>query len=149
MKSKQMHGAVAATTDEHFRAADTAVPKVWQRHHARLLELREKVIQDWTEQADEEAESTDEPGKHPADGATDCFDQNLAFSLLAYERNALREIDDALKRILAGTYGVCELTGQPVPRRRLEAIPWARYTVEAQATVENASEMPTPHSRGT
>jgi DnaK suppressor protein len=148
MKSKQTHRVVAAARSEHLLAADVVVPETWRRHHARLLELREKVIGDWTELADEVAESTTEPGMHPADGATDCFDRNLAFSLLSYEQNALSEINDALKRILAGTYGVCELTGQPSPRRRLEAIPWARHTVQAQATLENASEIPTPNSKG-
>jgi DnaK suppressor protein len=146
MKSKPTHRVMAAATSEYLLVPDVVVPETWQRHHARLLVLRERVIRDRTALADEVAESTAEPGMHPADAATDCFDQNLAFSLLSYEQNALSEINDALKRILAGTYGLCELTGQPIPRRRLEAIPWARSTVEAQAALENASEMPTPHS---
>jgi DnaK suppressor protein len=46
------------------------------------------------------------------------------------------EIEEALKRIERNTYGVCELTGKQIPRVRLEAIPWTRFTVEAQAQLE-------------
>jgi hypothetical protein len=45
-------------------------------------------------------------------------------------------IDDVAKRIEKNTYGVCELTGKPIPKARLDAIPWARFTVEAQAQLE-------------
>jgi hypothetical protein len=44
--------------------------------------------------------------------------------------------DEALKRIEKNTYGVCELTAKPIPKARLDAIPWARFTVEAQAQLE-------------
>ena len=44
------------------------------------------------------------------------------------------EIEEALKRIEKGTYGVCELTNKPIPRARLEAIPWTRFTVTAHRT---------------
>ena len=46
------------------------------------------------------------------------------------------EIEEALKRIEEGTYGICELTGKAIPKSRLNAIPWARYTVKAQAQLE-------------
>jgi hypothetical protein len=46
------------------------------------------------------------------------------------------EIEEALKRIEKGTYGTCELTGKSIPKARLEAIPWTRFTVEAQAQLE-------------
>jgi hypothetical protein len=42
----------------------------------------------------------------------------------------------SLKRIEKKTYGVCELTGKMIPKARLEAIPWTRFTVEAQAQLE-------------
>jgi len=82
---------------------------------------------------------------HPADAATDSFDRDLACSLLAMEENALSEIDAALQRIHEGRYGVCELTGKLIPRQRLEAIPWARYTVKAQAEIERTGEAVRPH----
>jgi RNA polymerase-binding transcription factor DksA len=52
--------------------------------------------------------------------------------LASFEQEALYEIDAALKRIEDGTYGICELTGKPIPWERLEAIPWTRFSLEAQ-----------------
>jgi DnaK suppressor protein len=124
------------------------VPDVWRRHHARLLELRETVIQDTQELSSAAAEAASVSSRQPVEVAGDCFDRELALGLLSYEQNALNEIDEALRRIHEGCYGVCELTGEPIPRRRLEAIPWARHTVEAQAELERASEMPRTKLKG-
>jgi RNA polymerase-binding transcription factor DksA len=71
-----------------------------------------------------------------ADSGTDNFDRDFALSLLSSDQDAVYEIEEALKRIEKDTYGVCELTGKPIPRQRLEAIPWTRFTVEAQAQLE-------------
>ena len=46
------------------------------------------------------------------------------------------EIEEAIKRIEKNSYGVCELTGKPIPKMRLNAIPWTRFTVDAQAQLE-------------
>lgn len=71
-----------------------------------------------------------------ADSGTDNFDRDFALSLLSSDQDAIYEIEEALKRIEKGTYGTCELTGKPIPRSRLEAIPWTRFTVQAQAQLE-------------
>src|SRR6266567_9069334 len=73
---------------------------------------------------------------HMADSGTDNFDRDFALSLLSSDQDAVYEIEEALKRIERNTYGVCELTGKTIPRARLEAIPWTRFTVEAQAQLE-------------
>src|SRR4249919_1120047 len=73
---------------------------------------------------------------HMADSGTDNFDRDFALSLLSSDQDAVYEIDEALKRIEKNTYGVCELTAKPIPKARLDAIPWARFTVEAQAQLE-------------
>ena len=73
---------------------------------------------------------------HMADSGTDNFDRDFALSLLSSDQDAVYEIEEALKRIEKKTYGVCELTGKTIPRARLEAIPWTRFTVEAQAQLE-------------
>ena len=51
----------------------------------------------------------------------------------------IREIDEALKRIDEGVYGLCELTNLPIPEERLDEIPWARYTIEAARQLEQRS----------
>lgn len=68
---------------------------------------------------------------HLADQGSDASEQSLSLDLAAADRKLIREIDDALKRIADGTYGVCELTGKPIKTERLEELPWARYSIEA------------------
>jgi RNA polymerase-binding transcription factor DksA len=71
-----------------------------------------------------------------ADSGTDNFDRDFALSLLSADQDSVYEIEEALKRIERKSYGVCELTGKPIPKARLEAIPWTRFTVDAQAQLE-------------
>jgi RNA polymerase-binding transcription factor DksA len=71
-----------------------------------------------------------------ADSGTDNFDRDFALSLLSSDQDAVYEIEEALKRIERNTYGVCELTTKSIPKARLSAIPWTRFTVEAQAQLE-------------
>jgi RNA polymerase-binding transcription factor DksA len=73
---------------------------------------------------------------HMADSGTDNFDRDFALSLLSSDQDAIYEIEEALKRIERNTFGVCELTNKVIPKTRLEAIPWTRFTVEAQAQLE-------------
>jgi DnaK suppressor protein len=76
---------------------------------------------------------------HMADLGTDNYEQEFALGLMDSERKILHEIDDALSRIEEGTYGICEGTGEPIPRARLEAQPWARYCVEYARMLEEGS----------
>jgi RNA polymerase-binding transcription factor DksA len=84
----------------------------------------------------ESAEEMSSYSMHMADSGTDNFDRDNALSLLSSDQDAVYEIDEALKRIEKKTFGVCELTGKNIPKTRLNAVPWARYTVEAQAQLE-------------
>ncbi len=67
---------------------------------------------------------------HMADLGSDNFEMELTFGLLEGERAVLNEIDDALERMRAGTYGVCMATGKPIGKARLRAKPWAKYCYE-------------------
>ncbi len=73
---------------------------------------------------------------HMADLGTDNFQQEFSLGLMDSERQIITEIDDALHRIEAGTYGICEGTGKPIAKARLEAQPWARYSVEYARMME-------------
>ena len=73
---------------------------------------------------------------HMADIGTDNYEQELTLGLLDSERKLLKEIDDAMGRIEQKTYGVCEGTGKPIQKARLEAQPWARYCVEYARMLE-------------
>ncbi|MHC4396792.1 MAG: TraR/DksA family transcriptional regulator [Planctomycetota bacterium] len=73
---------------------------------------------------------------HMADIGTDNFDLENTLHLVESERKILTAIDDALGRIEEGTYGICEGSGEPIPKERLEAIPWARYCVAYASRLE-------------
>ncbi|MGA2852670.1 MAG: TraR/DksA C4-type zinc finger protein [Verrucomicrobiota bacterium] len=108
----------------------------WQKYYIRLLELREQLLHQMNGLAKDSAQEMPGYSLHMADSGTDNFDRDFALSLLSSDQDAVYEIEEALKRIEKKTYGVCELTGKPIPRARLEAIPWTRFTVNAQAQLE-------------
>jgi len=108
----------------------------WQPNYRHLKELRDFFLRQketLTQDANEELPTYSE---HMADAGTDSYDRDFALSMLSSDQNALYEIDEAIRRIETGAYGICELTGKPIPPKRLEAIPWARFTVEAESQLE-------------
>jgi RNA polymerase-binding transcription factor DksA len=75
-----------------------------------------------------------------ADIGSDTYDQDFMLGLAESERRRIREIDEALQRIEDKTYGVCQMTGKQIPKARLNAKPWARYTVEAARLIEEQGQ---------
>jgi len=67
---------------------------------------------------------------HMADMGTDNYEQEFTLGLVEKDRNLLREINQALAKIQDGTFGICEGTGKPITKPRLEAYPWARFSIE-------------------
>ena len=108
----------------------------WAKFYHRLLELREQLTRQMNGLAKESAQEMAGYSLHMADSGTDNFDRDFALSLLSSDQDAMYEIEEALKRIEKNTYGICELTGKQIPKSRLEAIPWTRFTVQAQAQLE-------------
>jgi DnaK suppressor protein len=123
--------ATKSGEDEHAK-----IKPEWQKYYRNLLDLRERLLNQMSGLAKESAEEMASYSLHMADSGTDNFDRDFALSLLSSDQDAIYEIEEALKRIEKGTYGVCELTGKQIPRARLDAIPWTRFTVEAQAQLE-------------
>ncbi len=70
--------------------------------------------------------------QHPADTATETFEREKDLSILDQLEAELVELQAALERIDAGTYGVDEVTGEPIPDERLDAIPAARTNVDTE-----------------
>jgi RNA polymerase-binding transcription factor DksA len=123
--------AVKTVEEEHAK-----VKPEWQKYYRNLLDLRERLMNQMSGLAKESAEEMASYSLHMADSGTDNFDRDFALSLLSSDQDAIYEIEEALKRIEKGTYGICELTGKQIPKARLDAIPWTRFTVEAQAQLE-------------
>ncbi len=77
---------------------------------------------------------------HMADMGTDSYEQEFTLELMDSERKLITEIDEALARIENGTFGICEFNSEPIPRPRLEAIPWARYCVTCAGIMEKKNQ---------
>src|SRR5204863_983896 len=73
---------------------------------------------------------------HMADIGTDNYEQEFTLGLVEKDRGLLREINTALAKIQNGTFGLCEGTGKPISKARLEAQPWARFSIEYARTLE-------------
>ena len=71
-----------------------------------------------------------------AEKGTDSFELDTALNIASNASERLMEINEALLRIKNGTFGVCEGSGKPIPKKRLEVFPAARYTVEYQEELE-------------
>lgn len=74
--------------------------------------------------------------QHQADQGTDDFDKTIKLELTSHDYDVLRLIERALEKISENTYGICDITGKEIPKKRLEAMPYAIMTVEAQSQVE-------------
>jgi RNA polymerase-binding transcription factor DksA len=86
--------------------------------------------------------------QHPADTASETFEREKEVSILERLEQELAEIQAALERIDAGTYGVDEVTGEPITPERLEAVPTARANVENEARLEDNSRLQRDSARG-
>ncbi len=119
----------------------------FQKQYVNLLQLRDSMVSDMrgvaadnlrTHAEDSESHAF---GQHQADAGSDAYDRDFALNLLSQEQDAIYEIEEAIKRMEHGKYGVCEMSGKKIPKARLEAIPWARYTVECQTQFEQQNPM--------
>jgi RNA polymerase-binding transcription factor DksA len=113
-----------------------------KKQRERLLILKDTLLDSMNGVAKDSLRSRAEGseasafGMHQADAGSDAYDRDFALSLLSMEQDSLYEINEAIKRIDAGAYGVCEISNKPIPHPRLEALPFTRYTVECQAELE-------------
>lgn len=119
-----------------WRSQQRHIRAEWRKYYTILLGLRERLLHQMSGLTKESAEEMSSYSMHMADSGTDNFDRDFALSLLSSDQDAVYEIEEALKRIERDAYGVCELTAKSIPKARLDAIPWTRFTVEAQARLE-------------
>ncbi len=112
------------------------VPQKWKRFHELLVELRDSVKNGLMQHSNDTLKRSQKEDagdiSTSADAGTDNFDRDFALSLLSTEQEALKEIEAAIRRIHNGSYGVCEITGEPIAEERLEAVPFTRFSLEGQ-----------------
>ena len=104
----------------------------------QLEELRAQLSQTIKSVSDD-VKSMEEPkgySQHQADEGTDDFDQTISIEVSSKEQGIMRQIERALEKIEEGTYGICDVSGDEIPLKRLEAVPYANMTVQAQEKFE-------------
>ena len=130
---------VGATIDV---VKNVKVTPFMKKQKGRLIELRSMLLDSMDSVAEGNLRARPEGseasafGMHQADAGSDAYDRDFALSLLSQEQDSFHEINEALKRLESGTYGICEMSGKDIPEIRLEALPFTRYTVECQAQLE-------------
>jgi len=119
---------------------DKLKPDELKRFKAMLLSKRRELLSNVfymeNDALREERNELSHMPIHMADLGTDSFEQEFTLELMDGERKLITEIDDALSRIEDGTYGICEVGGEDIPKQRLEAIPWARLCVGCAGLLE-------------
>ncbi|SHK49542.1 TraR/DksA family transcriptional regulator [Thermocrinis minervae] len=117
---------------------------------SKLLEERQKILERYRKKEDTQAvieEQVKEPGDLE-DISQMTYTQELLDNLSAREMMILREIDYALQKIQAGTYGICEYCGEEIPYERLLVLPWTRYHAECAEKAEEEGIVPTYTTQG-
>ncbi|MEO8275620.1 MAG: TraR/DksA C4-type zinc finger protein [Thermoanaerobaculia bacterium] len=102
----------------------------------RLLIKKQEILAMYQKDLKSGQESNDSPTEDLVDRANNAYTRELAFSISDNERELMHQIDLAIERLDSGAYGYCMHTGQQIGLARLEALPWAKYSVEAQELLE-------------
>ena len=136
-------GRAATTTADVLGGVDEVNPK-FQKYYEKLIAMREELLE---RRGDLGKIAPVEELNHSvnlADRASDEYDLGAQFGQFSSEQEAMFEIEQALRRIADGTYGICEVTGKAIAEDRLEAIPWTRYCKEVEAQVERERDLRKP-----
>src|SRR5437016_4837098 len=109
------------------------------RHERQRLIALLRDVNAEDPQSESESEAIGElssADQHSADEASETASRTVELSLREHVGAELAEIDAALARIDAGTYGICEVCGQPIEEERLEAVPYTRFCARDQRIIE-------------
>lgn len=105
-----------------------------------LREILERERDAWMEQIKEVNGHGAEAHGDLGDMSSSLADTELLWGLEEHERQYIIDIEEALKRIENGTYGICQECGKPIPYERLKAIPTAKYTVDCKEKIEEGKQ---------
>jgi len=127
-----------ATTAEILGAyRNGKIPAKWSKHYHRLCAERDRLVTRDCASVETSPTKIDDL----TDTASDEAQANLSLVAASATQDTIFEVLAAIRRIEQGTYGVCELTGEPIDAERLKAIPWARYSLAGQKELERDGEV--------
>lgn len=126
-------------------AEEKLIPKKWLRFYKKLVALKASIQSEINEHSqtafnrdghDTTGDVSASYSQHTADIDNEAFTRDAALSLLSSKQQELAEINIAIERMKNGTYGICEITGKPIPVERLRDIPFTRYSIEGKLEAE-------------
>jgi RNA polymerase-binding protein DksA len=114
----------------------------------KLLKEKQKVLNEMGEIQSENLKTSiaDQSGEnsrysyHMGDTASLSYGREFSMGLAERQQKYLEQIDEALQRIEDGTYGICLVTGEPIPIERLEEVPIAKYSVKGKEILERQKQ---------
>ena len=120
---------------------DPEWPTFLQEQKQALLNLRDELLPNMQNVTRDHLRSgasnvSSSSGQHIGDAGSEAEVRDLTIRLLDKDREQLFEIDAALERIRRGTYGICEISLDPIPKKRLQVRPFCRLTVKCQEEYE-------------
>lgn len=118
------------------KAAKKATPKLSRSEKSaykkKLIEAKNQIIRKIGQTFSESQDVETDVAQDLADKAESSYTKEFLLSLSDAERRQLFQIDEALRALESGTYGLCQNCGQPISKKRLEAIPWATHCIDCQ-----------------
>ncbi|MBI4386846.1 MAG: TraR/DksA family transcriptional regulator [Elusimicrobia bacterium] len=136
-KKHKSRSAKPAAGRAKRKQVETVSKKSWGAIRGRLEVLREDLLR-----AVKQKEAQDIGGMEvgdEADQATSSLEKEMLFELSDNERATLDQIEGALRKMEKGIYGLCESCQKPIPKLRLQAVPFARYCISCQTSAERAA----------
>lgn len=109
---------------EHFREL------ILQRRREAKEEIEQ--MREQIDEAKEQADDNSAYGIHMADAGTDAMEREKLHLMIARQQKYIGYLDRALERIDNKTYGICRVTGEPIAKERLEAVPHTEISIEAK-----------------
>ena len=133
----------AGPTEQQIREIKTKLGKKELEEYRALLHTKRRQLVGMLSGMEDEAlrssgGNLSNMPVHMADMGSDVYEQDFTLGMAETERAIINEIDAALQRIEDKTFGVCQMTGKPISKARLDAKPWAKYTIEAERIAESS-----------
>jgi DnaK suppressor protein len=103
-----------------------------KKYQKRLLELRTELAKEYTSDRDQSIADLDDGAEDSIDFAVNSYTKEFLMSLSSMKREQILAIEDALRRIRSGEYGVCQECGVEIGKKRLTAVPWAQFCLKCR-----------------
>ncbi|MGB8952151.1 MAG: TraR/DksA family transcriptional regulator [Candidatus Aminicenantales bacterium] len=110
-----------------------------EAYKKKLLARRQEIVRKLSEFQNESKEIETDVAQDVADKAESSYTKEFLLSLSDAEREQLLQIDEALRRIRKGEFGLCQMCEREISKKRLGVLPWTPYCIECQEKAESES----------